>query len=422
MKIFHKIKAQAMQFALLVSVIIAILLSAFLLLTHVQSFFKIKSQELITAVELANHQLLVSLQTPVISEDTIQNSVDSKTTKLIATYHGIWTKTVSDVITNNRKIRKVAFSGTAIGLKTPNVYIADKNAPLVIVGDTRLEGNSYVPTQGIKAGNISGNYYQGSSLYYGNVYQSKETIPPLDNKWISYIESFTNGVFIDEELMVPLEKEIKNSFDNQPMLLYDPTPIFLGNENITGNIIIQSASKIVVSSAATLTDVILIAPEIVVQNNFKGSIQAIATKKITIGERCLLSYPSSVTLFDKNVIPTGQNNSQNNRNSDFIIHKNTEIEGAVLYIRPKGELQNRIKSHMKIDDHVLITGEIYCNGNIEFSGTVKGSLYTQQFVTKASGSIYLNHVYNGKILKNPIVKYAGIPFKDTKKTVAKWLY
>ncbi|MBW1296907.1 polymer-forming cytoskeletal protein [Aquimarina litoralis] len=411
-----------MQFALLVSVIIAILLSAFLLLTHVQSFFRIKSQELISATELANNQLLASLQTPTISDDTIQNTLDSKTTKLISNYHGVWTKTVSDVIVKNRKVSKVAFSGSETDIKTPNIYLANKNAPLVIVGNTRLEGNSYLPTQGIKAGNISGNYYQGSSLYYGNVYESKETIPTLEDTWISYIESLTKGILIDEELMIPLANEVLNSFYNTPKLIYSTETIFLGNERIAGNVIVQSASKIIVGSAAKLTDVILIAPNIEVQNNVVGSFQAIATKKITIGKRCLLSYPSALVLLDKNKMNTNQDNAALHKNPDFTIHKNTQIEGTIVYIKLKEEVQNRTKSHIKVDENVNVIGEIYCDGNIEFSGVVKGSLYAQQFVTKASGSIYLNHLYNGKVLKNPIIKYAGLPFTETKKNVAKWLY
>ena len=143
-----------MQFALLISVIIAILLSAFLLLTHVQSFFRIKSKELISASELANHKLLASLDDTIISKDTLITTTDATTLKLFTNYHGAWSKTVSEVTIKNRKIAKTAFSGTAMNPKTPNLYLANKNAPLVVVGDTRLEGNSYLPKQGIKAGNI----------------------------------------------------------------------------------------------------------------------------------------------------------------------------------------------------------------------------------------------------------------------------
>ena len=412
-----------MQFALLISVIIAILLSAFLLLTHVQSFFRIKSQELIGATELASHQLFESLENTVISEDTVSTTMDSKTLKLAANYHGTWIKTISEVTVNNRKTSKAAFSGIALDPKTPNLYLANKNSPLVVVGDTRLEGNSYLPKQGIKAGNISGNYYQGSSLYYGRTIESKEKIPELDAKWFSYIELLTKGQYIEEDHIVPLEKEIENSFYNPPKIIYNTDAIILGDEKISGNVIIQSASKISITTASQLTDVLLIAPTIVVQNNVKGRFQLIATKKIEIGKGCHLSYPSSITLLDKNpTINANQGNASNNKTPNFSIDTNTNIEGSVVYLKKKQEVQNRIQTHIKVATGAQIIGEIYCQGNIEFLGTVKGSLYTHQFIANQSGSVYLNHLYNGKVLLNPIPDYAGLPFKDSKKDVAKWLY
>ncbi|MDH7445314.1 hypothetical protein [Aquimarina sp. 2201CG14-23] len=412
-----------MQFALLISVIIAILLSAFLLLTHVQSFFRIKSQELIKASELASLALVESLENNSITKDTIRTNIDTKTLKLVSNYHGIWTKTITEAVVKNRKIKQAAFSGTAIHSKTANLYLANKNSPLVVVGNTRLEGNSYLPKQGIKAGNISGNYYQGSSLYYGRTVESKPNIPELDTSWISYIESLLKGAYLDEDHIIPLSIEIKNSFYDPTKTIYSNETITLGNENIAGNIIIQSTSKIVITAASRLTDVVLIAPTIIVQDNVKGRFQLIATKKIEVGTQCHLYYPSSVTLLDKTATSsTNQGNAIQQRIPNLIIEKNTTIEGVLLYLKKKQEVQNRIKTHLKVETGAQIIGEIYCQGNAEFLGTVKGSLFTHQFIANQSGSVYLNHLYNGKILVNPIPDYAGLPFKNSKKNVATWLY
>ncbi|WP_299181240.1 hypothetical protein [uncultured Aquimarina sp.] len=423
MKIVYKIKAQAIQFALLISVIIAILLSAFLLLTHVQSFFRIKSKEIVLASDIANNQIFESLLLTSISTDTTKGLVGSKTTKLATNYHGAWTKTFSEVVINERKVSKTAFTGVALNLKTPNLYLVNKNAPLVVVGNTRLEGNSYLPEQGIKAGNISGNYYQGNSLYYGNSTESKKTIPELDSQWISYLETITKGSYVDNAATITLEKEVKNSFYDPVKIIYENEPMTLGNEKISGNIIIQSASKITITSASQLTDVVLIAPIIIVEDYVKGRFQLIASKKIEIGKSCHLFYPSSAILLDKkNVSKSSLGNTAQKRTADFNIGKNTNIEGSVVYLKNKSIIQNRIKTHLNIAGGTEIIGEIYCQGTIEFMGTVKGSLYTEQFVANQSGSVYLNHLYNGQVLVNPITKYAGLPFKSSKKSIAKWLY
>ncbi|MBQ4804327.1 hypothetical protein J8L88_15795 [Aquimarina sp. MMG015] len=423
MKIVYKIKAQAMQFALLISVIIAILLSTFLLLTHVQSFFRIKSKEIIEASDIANNQIFGSLLATTASKDTTNSSIDTKTIKLATNYHGAWTKTFSEVAVKESKIRKIAFTGAALALKTPNLYLANKNAPLVVVGNTRLEGNSYLPEQGIKAGNISGNYYQGSSLYYGSVIESKATIPELDNQWISYIESIIKGGYIDEARTIPIAKEVKNSFYDTAKIIYTNESIVLGNEKISGNVVIQSSSKITITSASQLTDVVVIAPIIIVEDYVKGRFQLIASKKIEIGKNCYLSYPSSATLLDKkNISRSNTGNTSQNRNPDFSIDKNTVIQGSIVYLKNESATKNRIKTNLNIAIGTEVIGEIYCQGNIEFMGTIKGSLYTQQFIANQSGSVYMNHLYNGKILVNPIPKYAGLPFKNVKKNIATWLY
>ncbi len=411
-----------MQFALLISVIVLLLLSAFLLLTHVQSFFRIKSQELTGGLALCNDQIFESLDESKTFSDTLVASVDSKKAKLVSTYHGAWIKTFSKVNIHGRKVAKTAFTGSVLDQKTPNLYLSNTNSPLVVVGNTRLEGNSYLPKQGVKAGNISGKYYQGSNLYYGHVIESAEKLPNMAPKWIAYLESASNGALLEGENTITLQKEIKNSFYKPSQFIFDPGTIVLGNEKITGNIIIQSETKIVVSSASQLEDVVLIAPNIIIDDNVKGKMQLVASKKIKIGKQCYLSYPSSITLLDKNIVQETSGNNFQAKTVDFVIHKNTVIEGSIVYLKKKHETKDRIKTHLKIESGVQIIGEVYCQGNVDFQGIVKGSLYTNQFIANQSGSIYLNHIYNGKVLLNPIPKYAGLPFINSKNTVAKWLY
>ncbi len=411
-----------MQFALLISVIVALLLSAFLLLTHVQSFFKIKSNELLTASELSHQQIFKSLSTS-ISKDTLIVEENSTKKKLITSYYGAWTKVYSEINIHNRKIAKTAFTGSEFDNTSPNLYVANTNSPLVVVGNTRLEGRSYLPKQGIKAGNISGNYYQGSRLHYGQTIESAETLPKLNQEWISYLESITKGSLIEDTYSSRLQTEIKSSFSKPYKIISDPSVIVLGDKKITGNVIIQSRTKIIVHATAQLENVLLIAPHIVVEDNVKGSLQLIATKKLNIGKGCYFSYPSSAILFDQSIPKDNtQRNTALQHEPNFIIDKNTVIEGSVVYLTKYLNKQNRIKTHLKIESGTEVIGEVYCQGNIDFQGMVRGSLYTNQFIANQSGSIYLNHIYNGSILINPIPNYAGLPFTNPKNTVAKWLY
>ncbi len=412
-----------MQFAILISVLVALLLGAFLMLTHAQSFFRIKSIELVQAFEQSNTQLFESLNNNSEVSDTIVSTSGSKTTKQITNYHGAWSKQYSETEIHHRKAKRVAFTGSKRAERTPNLYLVNTNSPLVVVGDTRLEGNSYLPKQGVKAGNISGNYYQGNSLYYGRAIESKALLPELEAGWIKYLEEITRGSLIEKAESISLNSELSNSFLRPVQIVYDTDPIFLENQKIVGNIVIQSKTSIVIGPGSQLTDILLIAPKIEVKNGVKGNFQVIATKNIKIGTRCYLSYPSSIVLLDQNVTSnTTQNNSGQQTASDFTIDERTIIEGSVVYLNKKQATQDRIKTHLAIKPNVEIVGETYCQGNVDFQGTIWGSLYTRQCIARQSGSIYLNHIYNGKILVNPVRDYAGIPLVNSKNNVAKWLY
>ncbi|RZS98808.1 hypothetical protein [Aquimarina brevivitae] len=409
-----------MQFALLVSVIVALLLGAFILLTHTQSVFKIKSDELITAYEELNTALL-QLPEKITINDTIREESPNSVTKLHLSYYGLWLKAHAQVTKHGRSVAKTALIGSASIPQSPNLYLCNTNAPLVVVGSTRLEGNVYLPEQGIKAGNIAGNYYQGTRLYYGTAYQSSTTLPELDPQWIAYLNGLIDPPQQSRDTFTTLTNEVKNSFQHPVRYVFNPDPVFIGNQKLYGNIIIQSLSSVTISAASDLQDVIIVAPRIKIENGVTGRMQLFATQKLEIGSNCQLNYPSSALLYDTQVNkPT--NNTAIDRAPDFRIQPNTEIQGTVLYLKKSKERTSNVKTNLKIDPEVMITGEVYCQGNLDMLGTVQGALYTQQFTANQSGSIYLNHLYNTKVLINPVEDYAGLPLGNQTQRLAKWLY
>lgn len=413
-----------MQFAILISVLVALLLGAFILLTHIQSFFKIKSQEVRNAFEKSNVALFTSLdkKTEVLN-DTIISRSETEISKENTTFYGAWSKQYSEVSAHHLKAIRIAFTGSEYTDKTPNLYLENTNSPLVVVGNTRLEGNSFLPKQGIKAGNISGKYYQGSSLYYGRVFESSESLPKLRPEWITYLEQLFQGKLIDESDVVSLEKEMQNSFHDPMQIVYDPDPIYLGTQKIAGNIVIQSGSQIIIAASSLLKDVVLIAPKIIIQDNVKGSFQCIASKTVEVGKRCYLSYPSSLVLLDQERVSSSTNTTQiQNAKPKLSIDSNTVVEGAIAYLSKYEPTQNRIQTHIEIAPKTEIIGEIYCQGNIDVQSTIWGSIYAKQFMARQSGSVYLNHLYEVKVLKSPVINYAGFPFVNSKKSIAKWLY
>jgi cytoskeletal protein CcmA (bactofilin family) len=78
---------------------------------------------------------------------------------------------------------------------------------------------------------------------------------------------------------------------------------------------------------------------------------------------------------------------------------------------------------MIVEKDSRIKGQVYCQGNFELKGTVSGCVFTKQFISNTTGSIFVNHIFNGVIENENVPNiYGGIIFKKDKKAVLKWLY
>lgn len=418
-----KIKAGAMQFTMFLVVVVALLLAAFIILVNTQKQFKIKTAFVKEAVTNADFGIQYTLQNNIILNDTISVNLqdeDFKTLKVHRDYWGVFQKVVSSSTIKKNHFKKVALVGTPQQQKNRTaLYVQDNNRPLVIVGKTKIQGVAYLPKQGVRTGNISGHSYYGSQLIYGVTKESSE-LPKLSKELLENIKATEKRIeAIDQNNFLDLSKNRihQNSFFNPLQIIYSKQPILLSQVSLVGHILVQSKTKIIVDASSTLKDIVLIAPEIELKDYVKGTFQAIATKEISVGKYCKLNYPSALVL---NESTNRVQVINNNENTAFInVSEGTNIKGAIAYF---GETKN-YKAQVFIDEHVTITGEIFCNKNLELIGDVEGSVYTSNFIANQSGSAYQNHIYNGTISIDKLPEeYVGLAFKDSKKEVAKWLY
>ena len=329
---------------------------------------------------------------------------------------------VFDLIKVTSQIKKEYFQKWALiggyNIQRPALYLQDKNRPLVVVGNTVISGNVSLPKSGVKRGNISGHAYHGEQLIYGNINQSKSQLPSFRNT--NYLKNIKENIYDNDSLeFIHIYEDQKEvfSFNNPTKIYRQYDAIDLNYIQLTGNLIIQSDTLIRVNKTAILHDIILIAPKIEIDDFTQGNFQAIASQNITIGANSKLSYPSALILINENTLAA--NNIKNT--NQIWIHSNTEIKGMVCYL--SGDLKNNYQAQIKIEENARVTGEVYCDQNIELKGQVTGSVYTMGFIANQNGSVYQNHIYNGKIINDNLPKqYSGFLFEGEPKQVVKWLY
>ena len=424
--IFFKLKSGALQLTLFISIVIAVLLMAFVLLLHSHKRFQIQTDFVLETTQNAQKGIDHALTNSIRLKDTVTISLEETTDNTLKIYRDLWG--IFECVTSKSKIKTNHFQKIAlIGAKSkPNnrtaLYLQDMRNPLVVVGKTKIEGFVFLPKQGVKAGTISGHSYMGSQLIYGPTQQSS-LLPPLATDILDQIESIPYHVSeIPNTQFTTIEthKTYGNSFLNPVKIYFSTNDIDLNEVQITGHIIIQSTTKITVQASVVLKDIVLIAPEIEIKNNVRANIQAFASKRLHLGSSVQLGYPSALILNKKEPVHTA-NNFGTKEKPPLQIGKSSVIKGAIVYLG--NQPPNNYKTQVELQKTSVLIGELYCNQNTELKGSVYGTVFAKNFIANQFGSIYQNHIYNGTINVHQLPKeYVGLLFKNSKKEVLKWLY
>ena len=424
--ILLKLKSGALQLTLFISIIIAVLLMGFVLLVHSHKRFQVQTDFILETTQNAQKGIEYALLHSIRLKDTVAIPLEElsfKTLKIHRDFWGIFERVTSVSKIKTNQFRKVAL----IGAKSKDqnrtaLYLQDTRKPLVVVGRTKIEGVVFLPKQGVKAGTISGHSYTGSQLLYGSTQQSS-TLPPLATDIVDQIESIESHVSeISNTQFITIEsgKAYNNSFFDPLQIHFSTTNVILNEVQLTGHIVVQSKTKITVLASAVLKDIVLIAPEIEIGNNVISNFQAFASKRMSVGNSVQLNYPS-VLILNKNQVENLPNTTGTKEKPSIEIGKSSVVKGVVVY--QGNDPPNNYKTQIELQETAILIGELYCNQNTELKGTVYGTVFAKNFIANQFGSIYQNHIYNGKINVHPLPKeYVGLLFKNSKKEVLKWLY
>ena len=417
----YRLRAGALQYAIFISVLIALMVFAFISMTFLQDHFKVKSDSYKQSIHLSQQGIEWGKRTELPYNEEVFMQIDERlndSTILIKSRWGVFDMLRSNTKIGKEKFQKIALIGGARE-EDQALYLQETHNPLVVVGNTKIIGKSYLGELGVKRGSIAGHSFYGEALVYGEVFQSKNTLPELNNMF--YLkktkELLLESLGSEIEWITPGIR-LKHSFNKKTKLLYGGEKMMLTDEKLNGNIVVLADSLIVVERYSQLTDVILIADKIVIKEGFEGNLQAFASKAIVIENNSILLYPSALVLTeDENFIPE----IQKSNNPKIEIHKNTTIRGLVCYL---SELENRRRwSNILIEEGSEVNGQVYCMQYLEVQGKIVGTAYTKAFVSTEFGSPYINHMYNGEIDGRSVPKeYAGLLLEGEKNMVAKWLH
>lgn len=416
-----KIKSGALQFTLFIAVLIALILSGILLIAYTNSFFREQNTIAIQNISICNIGFTTLCQDDYKINDSLslnsEGLITGQNVKAFVNHWGVFDLAMVQVRYKKMRYDKYALLGGRLPLQQRNaVYLSETFKPLAVVGSTKITGNAVLPEQGVRPGNISGHSFYGKSLIEGRTSVSTEKLPELKYDYSLLSQQLFSFLPHSESDYISIKKgeHYANSFSAPTKGYYSKSLVVLDAISLTGNIIIRSDEKIIVKKGAHLTDVILVAPTIVFEDRVSATLQAFADKGIIIGKDCRMAYPSAFVLRGK---------TNPNEKYQIKIEKNTHISGVIFFIKDKMIDAALYLTNIYIAPLSTVTGEVYCDGNLELRGTVNGTVYTNLFITNDNGSIYVNHLYDAIINSDALhPEYGGIIWDEKPKTIVKWLY
>lgn len=413
----RKIEAASIQYVLVISVIIIIVLSAFISLLYLQKRIAQKNTLFKETIHHTNQAFDYVAQTTIpynTVTDFSFSEYPSESTQVQRTHWGVFDLISATVTLNNERFQKIGIVGGNTTQRSA-LYLQDTNKPLILVGNTKIQGNVFLPKLGVRRGSIGGTSYYGSQLIYGNSEQSGTSLPGIQN--IDFLREFITYKPFDNYEQFALEDGVQQqrSFAELTQVHTSLESIYLQNISLKGNIIIASETSITVHPSAILEHVLLIAPKIVVLSKTKGTFQALATENISVGEACVLEYPSALAVIEES------SNNRDLKEAALEISKNTQLKGVVIYDTEKKPFDYNIQ--VVIREGAIITGEVYCKKNLELKGTVKGAVYTGNFIARENGGVYVNHMYNATIEAGALAgEFSGLFMSGTNLSIAKWVH
>lgn len=415
-----KLNAGALQYTLFIAMLIVLLIASFLMVTFLQNTFKTNAGFQIRSIQNANlgFQYVSENDIPYNQKTTIKLPYDiGGQLTLLKKHWGIFDLVHIESKVKNKSFQKIGLIG-GFQSKRPALYLKDNNNALVLVGDTKILGNAFLPKNGVKRGNIAGNSYYGTQLIYGTSKQSNKKLPRLKNREFIEFLSKEKHVIKNTGLLTLYEGlTVINSFSEPTKLYKQKGVINLREISLTGNIMIQSDTLIKVYNTALLSNIQLIAPYIELQSKVTGNFQVVASKNITVGADCQLTYPTALILNETVKL----SNAESDKFSQLKIASGSTVKGIVAFLSNNKTVN--YKAQIVLEKNAEIIGEVYCDQNFELKGEVKGTVYTNKFITNSYGSVYQNHIFNGSILQPELSeKYVGLAIEKSKSAVSTWLY
>lgn len=288
------------------------------------------------------------------------------------------------------------------------LQIGEKDYPLTLSGNTLIQGNVKVPNGVVRPAIKTGLTYTGKTpLVKGEI--KKINALPIVNLNSEYVWNDKNILYKPFENIK--NRNIKVSFkDSTQYFKISHDTLHLQNVNLTGNIRLK-AKTIMIYPTTKLKDIIIEADKVVVFPYFKGNAQIFA-KQIKVESNVIFEYPSALicdnfSSIDSTVLSVGNNSS---------------IFGSVYVGELPQSLSQSRNAQFTMENSSMIKGELFVLSNAKLKGRIYGCAYINSIIEEVGGTKYINYLRDVSIIGDSLpYNFCGLSIHNNTHIV-QWLY
>jgi len=378
MKPQSKIDASVLPTVLAVSLLVSVMMMGLLSLYELDFLFFARLQRIRTQKDNIESLLTLYRYDPMIasrleadSSLVLYDTLPASRMKLTCSDWGLYEVAIASSYEGD------LYQGQILGLSAPakdvcTLWYRDNNSALTLTGDSNIEGEAWLPRNGVIYGQMQSVYFKGEKLSPTQIKKSTSTLPAPDSKRSAVIEKLfglSPNTFAADSMTV--------SFRGDGPAVIAAQGSRLSNCYYAGNIVI-TGGRIEIARSAHLRDVIVVGREVIVEDGFSGAMQIFARDTARVGKDVVMEYPSGV--YSEKSASLGDNSL---------------LEGYMV-VDCKGDA-DKTKANCVKSRTSRLRGLLYVKGIAQLQGTVAGAVYLDKATYYSPHGYYEDMLFDASL-------------------------
>lgn len=264
----------------------------------------------------------------------------------------------------------------------PALWICERDHAISLSGDPVFSGKLFLPQSGIDYIHLNFDSYRGKPISETSVEVSDQELPQIDSTYVKMMDDLR---IMPSSLSDNIPSHY-HSFFNAP--IYAKLPNADAELYAKGRLVLYG-NKVRVAASWKVSDVLLVARHVTVEEGFSGAMQIIATDTVIVEKNTYLHHPSGIYL------------RGNEKKTYLHLCEGSRIEGYALV---EGDEEGRdgfvVDIHCRQDAGSQLIGLLYVNGIAHLEGEITGAAYMKECYYLSGEHMYMGLIYNAKITRS----------------------